>query len=557
MITIVNKTSSRSAPPSIRARVNRKTPGRVRTPKAPGFHPGGSLQTKRAHARISPPGWNPGALIPAHRHPLWAVLMCLIAAGGTGCGGGVSFPMDPLAETGANVGAHRAYDTDDDGKADFFTFTDPAGVASILGYDTTGDGRPDIRVDTAAIPFARCRHLVIILDGFAYDLVKGWYDAGYLRMFHPPARVVSTYPSMTDLALGDALGSMPSAGVEALYFDRKGNELVGGNLAYLAGDNAPYTRMLQYRAPAVWDAAAYVAAWPVFNAEIDAVKDRFDQGDSQEVIAYFVGSAGVSTREGADGQKKCLRRVEQLVNEVLWQSRGLAKVTLMSDHGHSYTPATRIDIEGHLERRGWDIRDCLDDGKSAVHVRFGLVTCANFATRRPEALARDVSTADGVELTSYASGTTVVVLGPGGAEGVIARKGAGYSYRTVSGDPLGVKGILSTVPADKDGFRDRDALLAATARHTYPAPLQRLWRAHFALAANPPDVIVSLADRYFSGAKGMTHFLDIASTHGSLNYTNSVTFIMTTAGDLPPVMRSGDIPRNMQALTGVAFPMRK
>ena len=485
------------------------------------------------------------------------MLVCLLAAAGAGCGGGVNFPGDSLAEAAKDVGAHRAYDTDGDGKADFFTFTDPGPVAAVLGYDTTGDGRPDVRVDTAAIPFARCRHLVIILDGFSYDLVKSCYDAGALRMFHPPARVVAPYPSMTDLCLGDALGCMACPGVEALYFDRKSNGRVGGNLAYLTGENAPYIRLLQYRAPMIWNAAAYVAAWSVFNAEIDDTKDLFDQGDTQEVIAYFVGSAGISTREGADGQKKCLRRVEQLVNEVVWQSRGLAKVTLMSDHGHSYTPATRIDLEGHLEQKGWDIRDSLDDGKSAVYVRFGLVTCASFATRRPEALARDAVTAEGVELASYASGRTVVVLAPGGAEAVIARKGSGYSYRTVSGDPLRVKGILSTVPADKDGFRDADALLTATARHAYPAPLQRLWRAHFALVANPPDVIVSLADKVFSGAKGLTHFLDVASTHGGLNYSNSVTFIMTTAGALPPVMRSGDIPKNMKALTGVGFPMGK
>ena len=494
---------------------------------------------------------------PCHRRTLSAALACLLAAAGGGCGGGVSFPVDQLAEAAQAVGAHRAYDTDDDGKADFFTFTGPDGVASVLGYDTTGDGRPDVRVDTAAIPFGRCRHLVIILDGFSYDLVKSWRDAGYLRMFHRPSRVVSPYPSLTDLSLGDALGDMPSGGFEALYFDRKANDLVGGNCAYLRGDNSPYFRLLQYRAPLTWNIVAYTAPWSVFKAEIDAVKDCFDQRDTQEVLAYIVSSAGMGTHRGAEGQRKCLRRVEQLVNEVLWQSRGLTKVTLLADHGHSYTPAKRIDLEGHLDDRGWRIRDSLDGEKTAVYVRFGLETYASFATRRPAALATDLAAAEGVELASYARGKTVVVLGRGGARAVISRKGSAYSYQPASGDPLKLGRILDAVPADADGFRDATALLTATVTHEYPAPLQRLWRAHFASAVNAPDVIVSLADRFFSGSKGLAAFVNVASTHGSLNYSNSVTFIMSTAGALPPVMRSADIPKNMQSLTGAAFPMRK
>lgn len=483
-----------------------------------------------------------------------ALLACLALAG---CGGGVDFPLTSLHESAEAVGAHRAYDTTGDGKADFFTFLDRRGVATVLAYDTTGDSLPNVRLDTASVPFDRCRHLVIVLDGFAYDLVKGWYDAGGLRMFHPPSRVVTPYPSMTDLCIADILADAPCTGQEALYFDHQANALGGGVMSYLAGENAPAKRLFQYRAPLHWDAAAFVVGWPVFVAELDGMKDRFDEDLTREVLAYTVGSAGVGTRRGAAGQRDCLRRVEQLVNNVLWQSRGMARVTLLSDHGHSYTFARRIDLEGHLESRGWTLADSLDNGKTAVHIRFGLVTYASFATRLPADLAVDLTDADGVELASYASGRNVVVLGPLGARAVISRKGSSYRYAPVVGDPLGLETILAAVPADTEGFRHADALLAATIAHEYPAPLQRLWRAHFALANKRPDVLVSLEDRFFCGSNGMACFLDIASTHGSLNRTNSVTFIMSTAGALPSVMRSRDIPKNMKALIGAPFPMRK
>ena len=369
--------------------------------------------------------------------------------------------------------------------------------------------------------------------------------------------MVAPYPSMTDLGISDALAYVPAAAFQARYYDRDANETVGGNMAYLAGKNSPSNRLMQFRAPALWDAAAYVAAWPVFSGEINATKDRFDENATREVVTYSVGSAGMGTRQGADGQHRCLRRLEQLVNEVIWQTRGRTKVTLLSDHGHSYTPSTLIDLEKHLAKRGWRIRNSLDDDKTAVWIRFGLVTYADFATRRPKALATDLVAIDGVELASYARGRTVILLGRDGAKAVISRKRSSYKYAPVSGDPLKLNRILATVPADAEGFRTADALLAATARHEYPAPLQRLWRAHFALTSNRPDVIASLEDRFFSGDDGLTHFLDVASTHGSLNNSNSMAFIMSTAGPLPPLMRSADIPRNMQALTGNPFPMRK
>jgi len=90
-----------------------------------------------------------------------------------------------------------------------------------------------------------------------------------------------------------------------------------------------------------------------------------------------------------------------------------------------------------------------------------------------------------------------------------------------------------------------------------PSPLERLWRAQFALVENPSDVIVSLEDGYCSGLKLFIHVVKIVSTHGSLNRTNSTAFIMSTAGPLSPVMRSTDIPRNMTDLLGTPWPMNK
>ncbi|MCD6303791.1 MAG: hypothetical protein J7M21_02375, partial [Planctomycetes bacterium] len=71
---------------------------------------------------------------------------------------------------------------------------------------------------------------------------------------------------------------------------------------------------------------------------------------------------------------------------------------------------------------------------------------------------------------------------------------------------------------------------------------------------DPADVIASLADGYYSGSRGFSAFAKVASTHGSLNRRNSTAFIMSTAGPLPPVMHSRDIPARMRELTGSPWP---
>jgi hypothetical protein len=399
--------------------------------------------------------------------------------------------------------------------------------------------------------------LVLILDGVDHDVMSGYYDAGGLRMFNRPSRVVAPYPTLTDLAMEDVLGYLPCRGLEAKYFDRLANRIVGGTMAYLGGKNQPYNRLLHYRADTILDGVGYVHPWPIFCKETDDAKRLFDKAKTQEMLAYFVSSAGMGTQHGAAGQQRCLRRIERMVLQVLHETRGLTKITLLADHGHSYVPSGRIDIEGHLRRKGWRLSRRIHGERDVVFVRFGLVTYASFATRRPKDLAVDLAELEGVELASFADGGAVVVIGPGGGRAVIRRRDGGYSYTDVRGDPLSLKKILAAGKPDAEGFHDPDWLLAATISHRWPAPLQRLWRAHFGLVENPPDVIVSLADGFFTGVKGFAGSVKVASTHGGLNRRNSVTFIMSTAGPLPPVMRSGDIPKNMQKLTGQPFPLSK
>lgn len=459
-----------------------------------------------------------------------------------GCGLPGAFP--PLPETGGSFPPHQSFDTDKDGKADFFVFADATGRIDTIAY-----GTPDAKISLAAIPPLRHRHVVIILDGFGYDVVREFYHAGGLRFFSPPAKVICPYPGLTDLCLNDALGTAPSHGFEALYFDRGKNKLVGGSMGYLHGENMPYNRRLDYRAGLLTDALGYVNPWGQFVGELRKTRDLAARKLPPETIVYFVTSAGMGTKYGKEGQIRVLREIDRWVYELIWQSSGGVRVTIFSDHGHSYTPAKRLRLESLLRDKGWRVRKSLDKTNDVVYIRFGLVTCANFNTNQPAKLADDLVTFDGVELASYAEGDAVVVVGRDKQQAKIRCDNGRYAYKPLQGDPLKLKPVLASLPAPTDGFYDADELLRATVDAPYPAPLQRLWRAHKGnMAENPPDVIASLGNAYYSGSSSFEWAVKIASTHGSLNRTNSTTFIMSTVGPLPEAMRTRDIPANMKIL---------
>jgi hypothetical protein len=486
---------------------------------------------------------------------LWAALAAVAVAALAGCRApALTFPAQPLrADANAVV-----YDTDGDGHGDCFFLLDSAGRAvSLKTARPGGDGGNERIVELDKLPISRCRHVVIILDGVGYDLVKDFQQAGHLRMFHPPSRVIAPYPTLTDLCFEDFLGLGPVKGMEAQYYDRRKNEIVGGSGDYLDANKLPYNRILNYRADTLMDALCYLYPESVFLKDINDAKRLIDRNLTREVLVYLVSSAGLGTIDGPDGHRQALAGVERLVSQVLWETDGLCKFTLLSDHGHTYAPARRIDMEQHLEAKGWNLSDRVKSDRDVAYVRFGLETYLSLSGRRPAELAADAVTCPGAELASYAENGRVVVLDAAGGRAVIGRKADRYSYRALSGDPLKLKDILSSLRADADGYYDANEMLAGTCTHSYPAGSERLWRAHFATVENPPDVIVSLADDYYSGSRGLGGFVKVASTHGGLNCRNSTAFIMSTAGPLPPLMRSREIPANMTRLTGQAWPLRK
>jgi len=504
-----------------------------------------------------------------NRAGLGAAVACLAVAGllAAGCGSAVRFPAVLLSENDTPAGHVSSYDTNSDKKADYFTMQGADGRIVRIAYDQTMQrGEPDSFVNLDEIAPTEARHVVFILDGIGYDTIREFRQEGRLRLFHPPAPVISTYPAMTDIALADVFQSVPVTGFEAVYFDHQANRLVGGDGDYLSLRNEDWARRVDYRAGTLTDPFAYLYPNAIFGQEIGDFLKLFDQRDRPVLTAYLVSTAGLGTREGRAGQRKALDGLDRLCEDLVRQTRGLVKITLLSDHGHTLQPCRRIDFRTFLAGKAWRIADRLERPRDVVPVEYGLITYTSFATRDRAALAADLVKHPGVDLVAYGEGERVVVE-KADARATIERRGDAYRYVAEKGDPLDLapliekaKGTGGGPPFDADGFAPDRRWFALTHSHTYPDPLDRLWRAFHGAAEHVPDVVADLKECYCAGSASRAGFFaSIASTHGDLKRKSSTAFILSTAGavSLPegrPALRSRDLPPVLQNLTGRPWP---
>jgi hypothetical protein len=475
-----------------------------------------------------------------------------------GCAAPMRFPATAVSETQTPEGTVRAYTVDAKGRADFFTTQGTDGRIFRIAYDTSGGGKPDSFVDLDEIQAPDCRHLIIVLDGIPYGVVEAYRQKGGLRLFYPPSRLISTYPAMTDLALTDAFAAVRCYAPESIYFDHRVNRLRGGDADYVSMKNERWVNHCDYRAPPVLDPVAYIFPEPCFHKELDTILERVRKRDRSVLVCYIISTACLATKEGEAGMIKILEGADRLSEQLVYETRGLIKITLFSDHGHTMKRSERLDPRPLLTAKGWHISDRLDGPRDVVPIEYGLVTFASFATKDRAGLAADLVQCEAFRLAYYEDGPGVAVRSPDG-QAVVERRGGRYRYRVTQGDPLLLLPVFEKLKAegklDADGFAGDQPLFEATVTHVYPDACNRLWRAFHGLIEKPPDVMADLDWGYYAGAASRAAIYGaVPSTHGDLERTSSTGFFMSMIGSFPPALRHRDLPKAIHELTGRLWP---
>lgn len=475
---------------------------------------------------------------PAIRGP-W-LLIGLLAAG---CGFDPRWPSGPSETREHHGDTLLAYRIDGAKRPNYFQRVRDGRVTA-LHFDDNGDGQYEQTIELSADDPA-WPHCVLVLDGVPFTTVDEMWREGRFRIFPPPSRMITVFPAMTDLALTKIFGTPSCVADQALYFDAKSNQLMGGSMAYLRGRNAPWLPAVTYHAPQDIGAWAYLTPQSVFDREMRGTLATFRGAKSGLASAYSIGTAGLGTRGGRDAIRRYLLEVERLCERVLFDHRGRVKISLMADHGHHLTRARRVRFEPALEQAGFRRAKRIDDDRDVVIPEYGLVTYASVYTRRPAEVATALVNDPAVELAAYRRGDVIVVRSKDG-EAEIGRRERGYSYRAVQGDPLQLAEIVARLQSEgqisADGTIEDRPLFEATAEHVYPDALHRLWESLHGLMQSPPDVYVSLRPDACHGSRLFELGIGrVASTHGALERMNSTTFVLSTIGDLPAAIRIDDV----------------
>jgi hypothetical protein len=474
----------------------------------------------------------------------------------------------PTEESRAGDIVQRRFDTNADGKIDYWQELATSGRIEVLQFDTNADGLPDLNVDRSRLlptsapssDSGDIRNLIVLLDSVPFGMVQEAWRQGHFRLFYPPRRTISPFPVMTDLSFSELFGCSPSPGVEASYYD--GHKLLDGYGVYASGGNIRWSKFVDYELNPLTHVVAYLQPFTWYLHELGKIQRHFLKGHDSLFIGYSVGTSAVGAHFGRDGHQKALIRVDQFCEYIMHQTRGRTQITLLSDHGHNMVHSRRIPLSDLLEEAGYHPvkHGPLRAPNDIAVPEFGVINCAAIHTLRPAAVAHDVVGFEGVELTAYmdVDGSTIVVLSRDGRAQIRRSPDGRFGYVCQFGDPLRMSQTWEELrkqgKLDPEGFAVEADVFAATNSAAYPDPCHRLWRAFHGLVEHTPDVYVSVQDGYHCGSALMTKMVEISSAHGGLGYASSSGFVMTTAGELPEVMRMEDLGAELRK---IGVPIRK
>lgn len=437
-----------------------------------------------------------------------------------------------------------SFDTTGDSQVDYQQVWDADGRVCELRYIADGE-QTGLTVELATVERSDVPHYVIALDGVPFELVEQLYERGSFRLFGRPSRVVSCFPGMTDVAYAQVFGTEQPLAYEAEYFDRATNRIVPGNDVYLSGVNADWANELAYRCSFFLDAIAYIAPSVVFSTELRGLNKVFNQTDSGRAVAYMVSTAALGTKGGREAMIEYLLKIDRYCQQLVYEHQGRVMITLLADHGHTMQRCYRVDFRDVLAAGGYRLTRRLEQSGDVVAISYGLVTCMAFHTNDAAGVAEVLVGDPRVSVAAWLDDNAVMVADFTG-RARIEHDGSRYRYIMETGDPLRLTEILDRLRGqglvDAEGWIDDADLFRATVDAPYPDAVKRLWEAFNGLVRYPSDLLVSLADGWCTGNGGFAVALGkFASTHGSLNYVNSMTFAMTTWGDLPETMRLEEV----------------
>lgn len=391
----------------------------------------------------------------------------------------------------------------------------------------------------------RPRRLLLCLDGVPHKLIVAAKERGLFDAFGPPTRLLSPFPTMTNVALSAMFTATPPPGYESLYFDKSARELRGGIRKYLGRrtpDKIPSSYMddLDYQEPLPFEFLIYVAPERVWRADMQRFRERFRAApQDRDYFAFLKATDGLLHAQGPSRLNVALESLDKILTEIRKHCGSETEIVLFSDHGMNLEENKRVPLTTELQRRGFQVGPRLanSNGRALSIPAFGLcsyvaVYCGGGEEFVPGA-ARAIVEVEGVDFVVYRDGSAVAVEGERGSARIDRRENS-YRYVNKKGDPLELESVI-----DSDGFVDDAVLFEKTNKHRYPDALANLYKSIFTpRVEHTADVLISLKDGYYYGWSPFGRFVRLAATHGNALQSSSNAFLMSTHRHLPECVRA-------------------
>ena len=400
----------------------------------------------------------------------------------------------------------------------------------------------------AALP----KRLVLALDGVAYRDMKAlqegvtykdlkgreFHRQAFHQGYFPVSRMISTFPSASDVAWTEILGDRPLPGYQRTYFSEAANLEVFQN---------GITTSMEYERQMTWQVTGgllrtlgYIFPRRTFRYEVHELVKNFLKANNQGDTYYAL------LRSPDDAQHLSADILAMLctVDEKLQELRSTYReregreleILIISDHGNNHAgPAKRVEVRKFLKSAGYRVTKSIRDPKDVVLPTAGIESWVEIhnATGETERLVQLLSHLEGVDILTARDpdhADQFIVVNSKGERAVIEWNSARntFRYATLTGDPIGylpVVGSLSKAhQIDADGFAPADAWMTETLDHRYPLALERIVRGHTRAALNPATILISLDNAYVHSGwfvKKGSEVVRFGGTHGALDDLNS------------------------------------
>lgn len=406
----------------------------------------------------------------------------------------------------------------------------------------------------------RPRRLLLCLDGVPYEVLKRAKGRGMFEDFGEPSRLLSPFPTMTNIALSRMLGATPPLGYESLYFDKSKRELRGGIGKYIGRrtpDKVPSSYMdeLDYQEPLPFEFLVYVAPETIWRADMRRFHERFRRApQTRDFFAFLKGTDGLMHIRGAERLTVALSSLDKILKEIHGACGDETEIVVFSDHGMNMEENKRVNLQTHLRQRGYAVTDRLrgEDRRNVSVPAFGLCGYAALYTVDDEAaagVADALIDLEGVDFAIHRDGSDAVMVK--GARGTVrihrreSEGGTAYRYEQITGDPLQLAAAINELRGegafDANGYAADTAWYAHTASHIYPDAVANVFLSlHSPRVGHTADVLVSMRDGYYYGATLFSRLVRLAATHGNALRASSTAFLMSTHRALPEFVRADE-----------------